>query len=466
MDSNLAVLFETSGSSQLKRWYNERLAHLEDILKTVAGYKSTTKKSDATEEAMTILKNLKPRISLQMLEYAANANFDEFIYYAVNNNLVDWNLASKAEPTKLTFPSKIANDQPIVELTGRKSDIYEPYEIRADPYSATAPLKMATVELAETKIFSKPTTIRKASFAQLPSSPAREMSEMEPDPLTASEKSKTIRSSVVAKPRSGISRQSAGPSPSPLPSKTVILNPTVLPILFSLPARQVESLPKDLLNKLPSRTNYTQAAIDKETKTAYVRTAYQPNLTPLTAPEDGREQKIYGRVPFFMQGESWPIDEAGHPMAFFGQFVDPRPQRQNQLVRIFVSDISKEPTAKVLINKLDELKSQILISQPADVPNNGVNTQPMRIVGWKIVNEISPEIWQEAATHHNIPYEELMTRVERKGFDSSSFKVGGFGNSHQGIVYTEPFQNVYAGLWGDAGSLHIDAEGTISGDMG
>ena len=45
------------------------------------------------------------------------------------------------------------------------------------------------------------------------------------------------------------------------------------------------------------------------------------------------------------------------------------------------------------------------------------------------------------------------------------FKVGGIGNTCQGITYRELIQNVYPEQWGDNGSLNIREDGTVWGDM-
>jgi hypothetical protein len=398
MENDLGVLFERSGSNRLKRWYNDRLSHLEEILRTAADAGRGGRKIGSNEEAMTILRNLKPRISLRMLEDAASANFDEFIYYAIQNNLVDWAQTRPAitETKTVVAETKLTPSLPLVAVP--------------TPTAITAPAEPIL-----------PTVIRR--------------------PVQV--KTATLTGRKVVEP----------------------IVKTPVPFIFSLPALEAAQLPKDLLKKLPTETNYVQASLEKETKTEQVRTAYQPKLIPLTGTETGREQKIGGHVPFFMEGETWPTDD-GKPMAFYAQFVDPRPSRQKNLVRIFVSDIAEnsDPTAKVLVTKLNELKPQIVIPEPANVPNVGL-VEPKIITGWHVVNEISPKIWEEAAEHNKISYEDLMTNVEKAGFDSSEFKVGGYGNSQQGLEYTDAFQNVYAGKWGDAGSLHIENDGTIHGDM-
>ena len=208
------------------------------------------------------------------------------------------------------------------------------------------------------------------------------------------------------------------------------------------------------------------------------REAYIPRTEPLTN-ETGRESKYGGSIPFFIQGDTWPTENnlhedrphdfnAGRPLAFIAQFVDPRSDRL-EMTQIFIAntdDIVGGDAYAAYIRKIDLTKNQqqIIIPVPEDVPNKTMIEEPVRIIGWDWVIECS------------IPFLfDFANDVKRNSWDNiinandvvhSGFKLGGYGNTIQGTKYEYDFTNIYAGEWGDGGSLHVMMDGRVDGDMG
>ena len=114
--------------------------------------------------------------------------------------------------------------------------------------------------------------------------------------------------------------------------------------------------------------------------------------------ETGLEQKIGGNIPFFSEGDNWPM-KSGKPYAFVAQFADPRDDKkyQNKLLQVFMPDLDEieegvgEKVAYVKVVDLLKPLKQIIIPQPKNVPNQNL-LKPLKIVGWIRRYEVSIDI--------------------------------------------------------------------------
>jgi hypothetical protein len=102
----------------------------------------------------------------------------------------------------------------------------------------------------------------------------------------------------------------------------------------------------------------------------YYLLTHIPQLQKLVK-ECGKEQKLGGDYPFFIKGESWPIDLQNNQMRFLGQFKDPRHKGyNNKLIRIFYSSNYKDMinSQDILIDDIElnreNIKNQIMIKNP------------------------------------------------------------------------------------------------------
>lgn len=239
--------------------------------------------------------------------------------------------------------------------------------------------------------------------------------------------------------------------------------------------------PGRLMKRLHLKLKYPQPEYGKDVKTKTFRTSFDPitKILPSDYVETGMEQKIGGHVPYFEKNLAWPVDHWGDPLTFFAQFLDPRKVGEVELIQIWMPDIGEGDLEAGFIRKIPNPNpaEQKIIPEPKNVPNKKVGSHMVSgmlregmeidlIIGWKKVTEINRE---EVAEAFGEDYKSAGTAIEELGglgIDSNEFKLGGFGNTSQGIIYTYPYQNIYAGLWGDGGSIHSDENGDLNGDMG
>ena len=226
-------------------------------------------------------------------------------------------------------------------------------------------------------------------------------------------------------------------------------------------------------------------------------TVWIPNASPVSLAKDTPTmQKIGGRAPLFIANEEedfvddhWPDErdlikgkgshEDTNKLAFVAQFVDPRPGKKGNFVRVFIKNVNEiEGNGKkdALVQRLPLLDArQISILRPVDeLPNTDIDNYdlPRQILQWRQTKEIS---LVRLSNHMSkllgeAPALEMFDAVvkelkERDWLPYDGFKIGGFGESCQGIDYKYFIQNVYSGQYGDSGSLHIDEYGAVWGDM-
>ncbi len=135
-------------------------------------------------------------------------------------------------------------------------------------------------------------------------------------------------------------------------------------------------------------------------------TCYNKVYCPITKKiedEIGIENKLGGDIPFFIEGETWPIHEE-IPMAFFCQLKDPR-KNDNILYRIFIAidndyECENYHISKIELNQVN-LQNQIKISKLEYDNDNELNElnelneikeltkfPAYEITGWNVENEL------------------------------------------------------------------------------
>lgn len=177
-------------------------------------------------------------------------------------------------------------------------------------------------------------------------------------------------------------------------------------------------------------------------------------FVPITrlSKEKAHQQKLGGSCPMFFDGDKgWPMAD-DQPMQFIAQFIDPRPP--HRFVRLFVSGplVIEEERKHASLQFFDLTKA----CQKQGWKRDNVPSQ--EIVGW--VRRW--EVWNENFDEEN--FNEMVDRyTDFQPYDG--LKLGGVGNTCQGILYNLFIQNIHAFEYGDSGSIHISATGELEGDM-
>lgn len=204
----------------------------------------------------------------------------------------------------------------------------------------------------------------------------------------------------------------------------------------------------------------------------FYRNVYYPKFKKIDKEETGFENKVGGIVPFFIEGEEWPICEYnGTPLTFFGQFTDIRENNQF-LYRIFVPiDDPEEYMFNSVITKIElneeNLSKKIIVKKP-DAEDDD-NTEEItsyiayEITSWKKTKELIQ--YNDILKHFSIYDDEIIFEKYENSIYAPSWgiKIGGtsvfcqytsdlskFDNFFQ-ISFCEelPFE------WGDSGVAHI-----------
>jgi len=194
--------------------------------------------------------------------------------------------------------------------------------------------------------------------------------------------------------------------------------------------------------------------------------------------ETGREEKFGGEIPFFIEGETWPVDSDEIPMVFFCQFKDPR-EKDNILYRVFLPIdnecdymLDNHSITKIKLSE-DNLKKQIIIEKKIK-KDQELNTiyKPYIISGWTKHTEFKQ--FSYIMDKYNIPisfgklYDEY---TEHENCPSQMIKVGGTPVSTQDedrvqkydlIQLTNTFFLPYG--WGDCGIGHISTDCKLEWD--
>ena len=193
--------------------------------------------------------------------------------------------------------------------------------------------------------------------------------------------------------------------------------------------------------------------------------AYLPIVKKITE-ESGLENKFGGNIPFFIEGETWPLDDDGISMTFCCQFRDPR-KNNNKLYRVFIpfegdySDYSCECNINIIELNDDILKKQIIIKKP----NYEKLYDCFQIENWKKIKELKTIKYIKERL--SIPEDSLDDYFDKKYYDhcltpTAETKVGGTPIYCQYVSKEIPhvIQLVKCEFIpytiGDAGIIHID----------
>lgn len=218
---------------------------------------------------------------------------------------------------------------------------------------------------------------------------------------------------------------------------------------------------------------------DKLPKDFYVN-AYDPKTEKILC-ETGLEDKFGGDVPFFIEGESWPIHK-DVPMKFFGQFKDPR-KNDNILYRLFLPTLTTYELEEYNINSIElnetNIKNQIIISKPSyDIHKkyyDDPSFKPFKIISWNIRKELKPYEIILKLLNLSFGTDTLFDLYYQSKFTPSmSVKIGGtptYCQHHNFKDYDEDnvlLQITYSQSipyeWGDLGIAHISKDFTLDWD--
>jgi hypothetical protein len=145
--------------------------------------------------------------------------------------------------------------------------------------------------------------------------------------------------------------------------------------------------------------------------TNYFNSCYIPNFDKkIKKDETGLEEKIGGRLPFFIKDEIWPLDIECKPMIFLCQYKDKK--NKKQMVRIFYSLNNDVKVFFVELNK-ENISNQIYIEQP-------IYNEPIFISSWNIDIELISYL--ELKKTRNISFEKYK---EHPMYPTENIKIGG-----------------------------------------
>lgn len=197
-----------------------------------------------------------------------------------------------------------------------------------------------------------------------------------------------------------------------------------------------------------------------------------PQVQQLKLKETGLEEKFGGQIPFFVKGETWPVDSEKIPMVFFCQFKDPR-KEDNILYRVFLPIDNENDCIlhKVSITKIelskDNLKNQIrIIKNPVDAQELNTIFETYIISGWDKKSEFKQ--YKYIIGKYNIPmnYGKLYDiYMEHEKTPSSRIKIGGTPTSTQDEDTVQEYDLIQLTdsqflpyMWGDCGIGHISTD--------
>jgi hypothetical protein len=188
------------------------------------------------------------------------------------------------------------------------------------------------------------------------------------------------------------------------------------------------------------------------------RDSYIPITRPLPN-DDPFTQKIGGKSAVLLEGEQWPA--GSH---FIMQFIDPA---DGDFVRLFLTgDEDDDPKATLLRTSLNDTRPVRGATEPAGTPHiSNRYDQPREIMGWEIHKEVSDDFVEQIlkSKEADEEWQELFESVrnELRPKQWRDLKLDGYGDSSQSLQYTPYISNVYNGDIADAGTLHIEDNGSV-----
>jgi uncharacterized protein YwqG len=197
-----------------------------------------------------------------------------------------------------------------------------------------------------------------------------------------------------------------------------------------------------------------------------------PVFKKITNEETGFETKT-GGIPFFIEGEEWPINRLGKRLTFIGQFNDPR-TNNNTLYRIFHSVDNIDCNIYSNVSKIDlseqNMSKQIIIKND----DTTIEYPPYEIISWEQSKELShiERIFDYYQNKYNIIFDENTKEILRTKYYDSQYspaygiKIGGTSVFCQyNDYYYDPLKfNNFIQIsectelpytWGDSGIAHV-----------
>lgn len=202
--------------------------------------------------------------------------------------------------------------------------------------------------------------------------------------------------------------------------------------------------------------------------------AFTPKTTKIDiGKETGLEEKFGGKVPFFIEGEEWPLSPNGSKMTFFCQLMDLR-KKNIILYRVFIdiseySDYCDFFISKIELNK-ENLKKQIRLEL---LDSTTESFDAHKITGWNHHYELRSQEFIMKELDINIDYYHKNYKIMHDSYYDNEFaphsgiKVGGtpcFTQSFdEKMVNTYSFlqltdQSILPHSWGDSGIGHISED--------
>jgi hypothetical protein len=150
--------------------------------------------------------------------------------------------------------------------------------------------------------------------------------------------------------------------------------------------------------------------------TNYFRSCYIPNFEKKEKDENGLEEKIGGKLPFFIKDETWPLDKNLNPMIFLCQYKDRK--NTKKMIRIFYS-LNNDVNVSFIELSKENISKQIYIEQP-------IYNEPTFILSWNIDIELIS--YEELKKTKNISFENYK---EHPMYPSDQIKIGGTCINHK-----------------------------------
>ena len=150
--------------------------------------------------------------------------------------------------------------------------------------------------------------------------------------------------------------------------------------------------------------------------TNYYRSCYIPNFEKEEKDENGLEEKIGGKLPFFIKDEIWPLDINLNPMIFLCQYKDRK--NTKKMIRIFYS-LNNDVNVSFIELSKENISKQIYIEQP-------IYNKPTFILSWNIDIELIS--YEELKKTKNISFENYR---EHPMYPTDNIKIGGTCINHK-----------------------------------
>ena len=195
--------------------------------------------------------------------------------------------------------------------------------------------------------------------------------------------------------------------------------------------------------------------------------------------ETGLENKFGGSVPFFVKGETWPLDLNSNPMIFICQFrLNIYEDNCQTLYRVFLSKniniVTESNSIQTIKLNEENLKNQIRLD--ANLISNSIQLEanPLYIItNWKKKQELVSWSELQKIIKTDEQYDSFTTREEYNNHSLYPSEMVKFGGTPIYCQYNEQIQKNFLQLtqceicpykWGDSGIAHISEDGYLSWD--